>query len=116
MSKLSQQLRDHRRRADVSPDEVAFLFGHGKKATPHDRIIHEPALRTLIAYEVVFRASLKELFTDFYEKVERDTIKRASKLLHRLPMDSTSEEKYRTLLAVVDPPNDELRFEPIARA
>lgn len=68
-----------------------------------------------MAYEIIFRASLKELFAGTYEKVERDAMKRARKLLRRLPVESMSEEKLRALMAIVEPPLDDLRFEPIAR-
>jgi hypothetical protein len=68
-----------------------------------------------MAYEVIFRASLKELFAGMYERVEADVIKRANKLLRRLPVESMSEEKLRALMAIVEPPLDDLRFEPIAR-
>ncbi len=117
MSKLSNYLRDHCRRAGISQEEVAFLLGHGggKGAARDKQLMHEPTLRTIMAYEVVFRASLKELFAGMYRKVEEETMKRAKKLLHRLPMESTSEEKWRTLLAIVEPPEDDLHFEPIAR-
>lgn len=117
MTKVTNFLRNHRRRAGLSQDEVAFLLG-SKSSTGvahHEGSIHEPSLRAAMAYEVIFRASLKELFAGMYERVEADVIKRANKLLRRLPVESMSEEKLRALMAIVEPPLDDLRFEPIAR-
>jgi DNA-binding XRE family transcriptional regulator len=116
MTKVTNFLRNHRRRAELSQDEVAFLLGSRSSTgvRHHEGSIHEPTLRTAMAYEVIFRASLKELFAPIYKKIEGDVIKRADKLLRRLPADSISQDKVRTLMAIVEP-LDDLRFEPIAR-
>ena len=117
MTKVTSNLRNHRRRAGLSQDEVAFLLGskRGKGAVHADGFIPEPALRAAMAYEVIYRASLKELFAGLYNTVEGDVTKRANKLLRRMPAGSMSEEQLRTLMAIVEPPFDDLQFEPIAR-
>jgi len=116
MTKVKKDLRNHRRRAGLSQIEVAFLLGsqRGTDKVHQEAFIHEATLRAAMAYEVIFRASLKELFASVYQKVERDVIKRADKLLRRLPADSMTREKLRTLMAIVEP-IDDLHFEPIAR-
>jgi hypothetical protein len=117
MSKLITHLRSHRRRADFSREEVAFLLGKrsGADASHYERFIHEPTLRAAMAFEVIFRASLKELFAGMYDKVECDVIKRARKLLRRLPVEHVSHGKFRSFMAIVEPPVEDLRWEPIAR-
>lgn len=116
MYKLIHHLRSHRRRAGFSQEEVAFLLGNrsGSDAS-HDTRLHEPTLRAAMAYEVIFRASLRELFAGMHAKVERDTIKRARKLFRRLPVERMGELKSRSLMAIVEPPVEDLRWEPIAK-
>jgi hypothetical protein len=117
MVRLSTHLRDRRRRADLSHDELAFLLGSrgGADALHYERSLHAPTLRAAIAYEVIFRATLRELFAGTYEKVERDVMKRATKLLHRLPVEHVSQEKVRSLITITDPPIEDLRWDPIAK-
>ena len=65
-----------------------------------------------MGYEVIFRAKLKDLFAGIYQQVERDAIKRSRKLLHRLAGQAVKQEKLTALLAIAEPPVEDLRWEP----
>ncbi len=110
MYKLIHYLRTHRRRAGFSQEEVLFLVGNRSETR-----LHEPTLRAAMAYEVIFGAELRELFADMYDKVERGTRKRARTLLRRLPAERMGELKSRSLLAIAEPPVEELRWEPVVK-
>src|SRR6185436_5026560 len=109
MTKIVSHLQDHRRRTDLSQDEVAFLVGspRGTDAARYERFIHEPTLRAAMALEVVFRTPLKELFSRMHEKVERGVVKRARKMLRRTPVEHLGHQKFEALIAIVDPPIEE---------
>lgn len=69
-----------------------------------------------MGYEVIFRAQLKDLFAGIYQQVERDAIKRSRKLLHRLAGgESVKQEKLTALMAIAEPPVEDLRWEPIRK-
>lgn len=84
--KLNNYLRTYRKRAGFSQRELAFLFGckSGAKVTRYERFVRRPTLRTALAYEAIFGASVRELFAGMYLEVERETAKRAAVLAQRL--------------------------------
>lgn len=115
MSTLTKYLRTHRRRSDLSHDDIALLLTGKRTPARFKRKLHEPTLRAAMAYEVIFRISLKGLFPNIYEQVEHKVTKRARELLERVSADSMSREKRAVLMAIAEPPFDDVRFEPIAR-
>jgi DNA-binding XRE family transcriptional regulator len=65
-------LRTYRRRAGVSQGDLAYLLGaeYGSKVCRYERGAATPKLDTLLAYECLFQAPLRELFFGRYQKVE----------------------------------------------
>jgi transcriptional regulator with XRE-family HTH domain len=115
-SKLSNYLRTYRKRTGLSQQEVAFLFGcrFGTKVSRYERFARKPSLRTALTYGVIFQVPLKELFAGIYEQAKRDVAKRARKLLRRLAGQQASERKVAALKAIIEPPLDDLRWEPVS--
>src|SRR5437867_3300702 len=61
-SRLTNYLRMYRKRAHLSQDEVAFLLGSrsGARVSRYERCRQTPNLRTLLAYEFLFRTPIRE--------------------------------------------------------
>jgi transcriptional regulator with XRE-family HTH domain len=83
--RLENYLRTYRKRSGLSQDDIAFLLGSrsGTKVSRYERLVRRPTLKTLFAYEVIFRATARELFAGLYEKVEQTTLARARLLAER---------------------------------
>jgi hypothetical protein len=88
MASLPNYLRTNRRRLMLSQDEVAFLLGgvgqeKGSKVSRDESFSREPGLRAALAYEIIYRKPVRELFAGLYEKVEKDLAQRAKILGHQ---------------------------------
>lgn len=106
--KLHNYLRTYRKRSGLSQEEVAFLLGRsgGDKISRYERFGREPNLTTALAYEAVFGLPSRELFAGVYEKVERETKRRAEVLVRRLASGNATPvaaRKLATLRAIADP-------------
>lgn len=86
LAPLESYLRTYRRRSGFSQDEVAFLLGaqSGAKVSRYERLARQPSLRTVFAYEVIFRTPARDLFAGMYQKVENATRARARRLGKKL--------------------------------
>lgn len=86
--RLPNYLRTYRRRNQLSQAELAQLLGckDGGKVSRYERRTREPALRTLLAYELILGVPLRELFAGIYEEVEIQTKKHAKALLKQLQL------------------------------
>jgi len=84
--KLPNYLRRYRKRARLSQEELAFLLGGGSgaKVSRYERFKRIPGLETGLACEVVFGVPVRELFAGIFQKVERNTGRRARLLARRL--------------------------------
>jgi transcriptional regulator with XRE-family HTH domain len=82
---LRNYLRTHRKRADLSQRDVAYLLGvkSGAKISRYERLSREPGLRAALAYEAVFRVPTRVLFAGLYTCAERRVRRRARTLLRR---------------------------------
>ena len=103
--KLENYLRTYRKRSGLSQDEVALLLGcqDGTKISRYERFSRKPNLETLFAYEVVFGAPARELFSGAYQKVEKRTLNRAQLLtrkLNRATPDRMATRKLQILKAI----------------
>jgi len=83
---LPNYLRRYRKRAALSQDEVAFLLGGGSgaKVSRYERFRRIPDLETALACEAIFGVPVRELFPGIFQKVERNTARRARLLARRL--------------------------------
>ena len=97
--KLYNYLRAYRRRAGLTQEEIAFLIG-SKEATKisHYEVFRKmPSLETALAYEVIFGASVRELFGGMFEKANQDVIRRANLLTRALQEGKASRATARKL-------------------
>lgn len=107
MSENINYIRGFRRRANLTQTELAFLFGTkcGVKVSKYERRVRAPNLHSALAYQVVFRTPVDELFPDIYTEVETSVIERATVLLHELESSNTdksvSEFKHDFLADVI---------------
>ena len=78
-AQLSNYLKANRKRLALSQDDVAFLLGAkgGAKVCRYERFVREPSLQTALAYEVIFKTSVSELFGGLYENIEKEVAERA---------------------------------------
>jgi len=111
MSQTPQNyLRSYRRRSGLSQAEMAFLLGCRSKAkvSRYEQHARRPSLESVFIYEVVFGAHAQELFRGVFEKVEKETRKRAQMLAERLRQakpDDTIARKLSILDAIVSAPS-----------
>ena len=83
--KLRNYLRTHRRRHDLSQEDLAFLLGIKNRTTisRYELFQREPDLKTALALQAVLGIPVTELFAGIYEHVEKETAKRAKILIGR---------------------------------
>jgi|ERR1043165_1997547 transcriptional regulator with XRE-family HTH domain len=106
-SRLTNYLRTHRKRARLSQDEVAFLLGSRSAAriSRHERCRQTPNLRTLIAYELLFRTPIRELYSGASDEVEHNLRNRLRLLVLRLTRAGRRQitaRKLETLRTLLD--------------
>jgi hypothetical protein len=72
----------------------------GDKVSRHELLAHIPTLEAALAYEVIYKRPVSELFSDLYRKVEAEIADRAKILAHRKDPVKTSQRtaKKRQLL------------------
>jgi transcriptional regulator with XRE-family HTH domain len=97
-SKLPHYLRTYRRRIGLSQDDVAFLLGGrtGTTVSRHERLGRVPSLRTLLAYEVILGAPLRDLFAGAHREVENRTRERARRLAAKMSQAAGANPGART--------------------
>jgi transcriptional regulator with XRE-family HTH domain len=83
---LPNYIRAYRKRACLTQEEVAFLLGSKSSAgiSRHERFKQKPDLQTLLAYEMLFRAPVRNLFSGTHEKVEGKLRRRIRLLIRKL--------------------------------
>jgi transcriptional regulator with XRE-family HTH domain len=106
-SQLPNYLLSNRKRLGLSQEEVAFLLGdhRGSRVCRHEHFSRTPDLEVALAYEVIFKRSLSELFGGLYQKVEKEVRKRAKVLLEQKsvrPPGRRSAQKRKVLRDLAD--------------
>jgi transcriptional regulator with XRE-family HTH domain len=83
---LENYLRTYRRRAGLSQEEVGLLLGwaSGVHISEYERTARRPDLETIFFYEVLLGVPASELFRGVFQKVEKETRKRAQLLAEEL--------------------------------
>jgi transcriptional regulator with XRE-family HTH domain len=84
--RLPNYIRTHRKRACLTQEEVAFLLGSksGAGISRHERFKQTPDLQTLLAYEMLFRTPVRNLFSGTHAKVEHKLRRRIVLLIEKL--------------------------------
>jgi transcriptional regulator with XRE-family HTH domain len=85
-SRLPNYLRTHRKRACLSQKEVAFLIGSksGARVCRYERNRQAPNLRTLLAYEILFRSPIQEVYGGVADEVELGLKRRVRLLIQKI--------------------------------
>ena len=99
---LQTYLRTHRKRTGFTHDEVAFLIGGmcGTNISRHENAKRFPALRTVLMYEFIYDAAVRELFEGVFAEMQRQVRERARGLLSslaRMPQSPLRDQKMETL-------------------
>ena len=83
---LPHHLRANRKRLALSQEDVAFLLGavDGAQVSKYEHFGRIPALETALAYEVITKRSMSELFGGMYQDAEEKVADRARILLRRM--------------------------------
>jgi hypothetical protein len=82
---------------------VAFLLGcrTGAKVSRYEQFSRQANIRTVFAYEVIFRVPASDLFPGVYQKVEKATRARA-RLLARKLADAKPRRMAARKLAILE--------------
>jgi transcriptional regulator with XRE-family HTH domain len=93
-SKLHNYLRTNRKRLALSQVEVGFLLGSkvGTKVCRYERFTRTPSLETALAYEVIYRRPVSELFGGLYQTIEQEVTTRAKTLAERNDLGQTERQ------------------------
>ena len=94
----------------MSQHEAAFLAGlyRGSSVSRFEESEREPNLEKALALEVIFGQSVRELFPDLYQKVEREVMARAKSLIYRMDWGQPgrgNDRKRQALSEIINPPS-----------
>ncbi len=94
LSRFSNYLRAHRKRLLLTQDEMAFLLGaeSGTKVSRYEKFARTPNFRTALAYQVICRKPMDELFSGLYREIESEVSERAKILVSRNGGENTSRQ------------------------
>jgi len=93
--KLPNYIRTYRKRTNLTQKEVAFLLGSKTSAhvCRHERLEQAPNLQTLLAYEMLFRTPVRNLFGEMHHDVEQKLLQRIRLLIQKLAISGYSRVK-----------------------
>ena len=96
---LKTYLRTHRRRTGLSQRDVAFLLGgeSGTVISRHERGRRMPVLETALAYELIYRVSVRSLYAGACRGVQISLRGRAARLHRELCSQSSSTRRKRKI-------------------
>jgi len=102
--KLPNYIRTHRKRTHLTQNEVAFLLGSKNSAhvCRHERLEQTPNLHTLLAYEILFRTPVRNLFSGTHQDVEQKLTHRIRLLIQKLAKSGQSRLKARKIEILTD--------------
>jgi len=108
--KLQNYVRSHRKRFGLTQDETAFLLGinSGAKVSRYETFQGVPSLKTALALQSLFGVPIAELFAGIYERVEKETSKRAQILEHKMEhatANNSASRKSQLLRAIAITPD-----------
>jgi DNA-binding XRE family transcriptional regulator len=88
---LATYLRMYRLQTGLSHNDVAFLLGamYGSNVCAHEKGRRIPALRTILAYEIILGAPARDLFEGIFHEVRAQVLERARGLSSHLERKTT---------------------------
>jgi transcriptional regulator with XRE-family HTH domain len=89
----------HRKRIGLAQHEMAVLLGcsHASKVSRYELSRVHPPLDVLIAYEVIFRGSARDLFAGHHYRIVRDIRRRAAALARKVGRSQACSARGRKL-------------------
>jgi DNA-binding XRE family transcriptional regulator len=98
-AKLPNYIRTHRKRSHLTQNDVAFLLGSKTSANicRHERLEQTPNLQTLLAYEILFRTPVRNLYGGVHEDIELKLMYRIRLLIRKLANSGQSRAKARKI-------------------
>jgi transcriptional regulator with XRE-family HTH domain len=95
---LPNYLRACRKSVGFSQEEIAYLLGfHSAHVSRYERFRRTPGFRIALAFEVIFKTSIRDLFSGDYRAVEKAIRKRAMRLAKRLAKGKPDPQTDRKL-------------------
>jgi len=96
----------YRRRTGLSQEDVSYLLGVvcGTNVSRHEVGGRIPVLETALAYEIIFRASVRDLYEGDFRRIESLIRRRAeglSAFLARKPKTAQRDQKIRFLQRLI---------------
>ncbi len=87
---LANYVRVHRKRSGLSRRELGILLGYiGEGQVPHhEQLVSLPPFSVALAYEIVFRVSIAELFPGVRRHIEQEIERRIEALKEMLQQQS----------------------------
>ena len=109
---LTTYLRMYRRRTGLSQEDVSYLLGLvcGTNVSRHEVGGRIPVLETALAYEVIFQASIRDLYEGDFRRVGRLIRRRAeglSAFLARKPKTAQRDQKIMFLQGLISGDGEE---------
>ncbi len=110
---IPNYIRTHRKRAQLTQEEVAFLLGSKGTAgvCRHERSRQAPNLENLLAYEILFSTPVRNLFGGVQKNVEHKLNDRIRRLVQKLRQDkptrSTTQKITRLTVLLQEGPSTE---------
>ena len=103
-SRLPNYIRTYRKRTCLTQKEVAYILGSRSSASVsrHERFKQTPDLQTLLAYEMLFRTPVRNLFSSTHEEIAQKLKQRIRLLIRMLTRKGKSKrtsKKIETLTA-----------------
>ena len=101
---LTNHLRANRKRLALSQNEVAFLLGteKGSKVCRYEQFIRTPNFETALAYEVICKRAMSELFPGLYQKAETKVAARAKALVEAMGSGKSGQRAARKREVLAD--------------
>lgn len=99
---LTNYLRTFRRAAGLTQKDIAYLLSlpTASQVSRIERSVQYPNLRTSFAYEIIFQAALRRLFSGLYVEVEKQALKRGRRLILKIEKAARGKESLRRLEAL----------------
>jgi DNA-binding XRE family transcriptional regulator len=101
--RLPNHLLKYRKRSALSQAEVAYLLGAkgGAKVCRYEKFLRQPNLETVLAYLVIFRCHVAEVFPGLMEKAQTVVRARAKRLAKKEPLGSSKNLTMRKREAIL---------------
>lgn len=102
---LPNYLRSRRKSIGLSQEEIAFLLGFDSShISRYERFTRSPGFKIAVAFEVIFKMPVRDLFSGDYRTIERAIRVRARHLAKRLmkqKADHLTERKLAHLRKII---------------